>query len=316
MAKFGTFIVSFHTSLHFWPLQIQWDEPASIVRPDRVSPWEIEPSVAPTSIDVAQPGIKIKRPRPLELPHTGIYIVTLALMFYFFFSLLQAQSLKFCNNWFVADISAASAASPFWYPGSGPTLEVSHVGSIADNQLYWSSEQNNSLSNGVSNTSCRTHLSGAWQHSMLANGPLNMLRDSIEDNKQLTAQSILLDYGSPMSSRASNGLLLDQVNRGNKHAISSTCRLFGIDLRNNSNNTPTSEKDPPNVTSNCADGAPTVHDGSEVDKDQNVEHLNPSEEKKQVQLEALLKDTHKQCLTSSRTRTKVQKIVCLHSLNC
>ncbi|XP_016446938.2 auxin response factor 18 isoform X1 [Nicotiana tabacum] len=248
-------------------LKIQWDEPASIVRPDRVSPWEIEPSVAPTSIDVAQPGIKIKRPRPLELPHT--------------------------------DISAASAASPFWYPGSGPTLEVSHVGSIADNQLYWSSEQNNSLSNGVSNTSCRTHLSGAWQHSMLANGPLNMLRDSIEDNKQLTAQSILLDYGSPMSSRASNGLLLDQVNRGNKHEISSTCRLFGIDLRNNSNNTPTSEKDAPNITSNYADG-------SEADKDQNVEHFNPSEEKKQVQLEALLKDTHKQCLTSSRTRTKVQ----------
>ncbi|KAJ8573150.1 hypothetical protein K7X08_009661 [Anisodus acutangulus] len=258
-------------------LKIQWDEPASIVRPDRVSPWEIEPFVAPTSVDVVQPGIKSKRPRPVELPHT--------------------------------EIAVASAASPFWYPGSGPTVEVSHLGSVAevqnhDNQLFWSSKQNSSLSNGVSNTSCRTHLSGARQHSVLGNGSLNLLRDSIEDNKKLITRSALLDYSSPMSSRASNGLLHDQVDRGNKREISSACRLFGIDLRNNS----VGEKEMlvPNVISNYADDATIVPDESEVAKDQNVEHLNPSEEKKQDQLEALPKDTHKQGLTSSRTRTKVQ----------
>ncbi|KAF3645165.1 Auxin response factor 9 [Capsicum annuum] len=277
----GTGDISSQWSESKWrSLKIHWDEPASMVRPDRVSPWEIEPFVAPTSGDVAQPGIKSKRPRPLDLPRT--------------------------------EIAVASASSPFWYPGSGPTLEVSHLGSITevqshDNQLFWSSKQNSSLSNGVSNTSCRTHISGAWQHSILENGSLNLLRDSIEDNKQLITRSALLDYGSPMSSRASNGLLHDLVDRGNKREISSSCRLFGIDLRN-SNNTPTKAKEilGPNVASSSADQAPMVPDKSDVDKDQCVEHLNHSDEKEQVPLEALPKDTHKQGLTSSRTRTKVQ----------
>ncbi|CAN4111433.1 unnamed protein product [Withania somnifera] len=278
----GTGDISLQWSESEWrSLKIQWDEPASIVRPDRVSPWEIEPFVAHTCVDVAQPVIKSKRPRPLDFPLT--------------------------------EIAVASVASPFWCPGSGPTLELSHLGSISevksyDSQLVWSSKQNSSLSNGVSNTSCRTHLSGARQHSLLSNGSLNLLRDTIEDKKQLITRSALLDYGSPMSSRASNCLVHDQVDGGNKREISSGCRLFGIDLRNNSNNTPTRAKEMLrfNVTSSCADNAPVVPDESEVDKGQNVECLNPSEEKKQIQLEALPKDTHKPGLTSSRTRTKVQ----------
>lgn len=41
--------------------QVQWDEVASIPRPDRVSPWEIEPFVA----SAPEPAmIKNKRPRP------------------------------------------------------------------------------------------------------------------------------------------------------------------------------------------------------------------------------------------------------------
>nr|GEX10866.1 auxin response factor 9-like [Tanacetum cinerariifolium] len=45
--------------------QVQWDEPASIMRPERVSPWEIETFVAPTPIALAPPvaALKIKRPR-------------------------------------------------------------------------------------------------------------------------------------------------------------------------------------------------------------------------------------------------------------
>ncbi|KAL2234641.1 UNVERIFIED_CONTAM: Auxin response factor 9 [Sesamum indicum] len=51
-------------------LKVQWDEPASIPRPERVSPWEIEPfSVSvPTSL-VQPPTMKHKRPRPrVEIP--------------------------------------------------------------------------------------------------------------------------------------------------------------------------------------------------------------------------------------------------------
>lgn len=48
-------------------LQVQWDEPSSILRPERVSPWELEPLVAnapPTS----QPTQRNKRARPPVLP--------------------------------------------------------------------------------------------------------------------------------------------------------------------------------------------------------------------------------------------------------
>ncbi|KAL8090649.1 hypothetical protein AgCh_039906 [Apium graveolens] len=46
-------------------LKVQWDEPASIARPERVSPWEIEPFVAsvPPSLSQTAPT-KNKRPRP------------------------------------------------------------------------------------------------------------------------------------------------------------------------------------------------------------------------------------------------------------
>ncbi|KAF4389438.1 hypothetical protein CsatB_004773 [Cannabis sativa] len=46
-------------------LKVQWDEAASIHRPDRVSPWEIEPS-APGSLAQPAPVVKNKRPRPIN----------------------------------------------------------------------------------------------------------------------------------------------------------------------------------------------------------------------------------------------------------
>jgi auxin response factor len=37
-------------------IKVQWDEPASISRPDRVSPWEIEPFVPPVPTNMVPPG--------------------------------------------------------------------------------------------------------------------------------------------------------------------------------------------------------------------------------------------------------------------
>nr|GLL28715.1 auxin response factor 1-like [Ipomoea trifida] len=56
-----------------WPdskwrsLKVQWDEPSSIVRPDRVSPWEIEALVTSTP-QIVQPPQRNKRARPANLP--------------------------------------------------------------------------------------------------------------------------------------------------------------------------------------------------------------------------------------------------------
>ncbi|KAK7292940.1 hypothetical protein RJT34_15798 [Clitoria ternatea] len=56
-------------------LKVQWDEAASIPRPGRVSPWEIEPLLAsiPTSSSSSLPAVvKNKRPRPAnDVPDLG-----------------------------------------------------------------------------------------------------------------------------------------------------------------------------------------------------------------------------------------------------
>lgn len=60
--------------------QVQWDEPAAVTRPDRVSPWEIEPFVSSASTPSVQPTVvKTKRPRPpSEIPDAGeeIFLIT------------------------------------------------------------------------------------------------------------------------------------------------------------------------------------------------------------------------------------------------
>ncbi|KAG4125213.1 hypothetical protein ERO13_D10G084000v2 [Gossypium hirsutum] len=49
-------------------LKVQWDEPSSIIRPDRVSPWELEPLVATSNSSISQPAQRNKRARPPVLP--------------------------------------------------------------------------------------------------------------------------------------------------------------------------------------------------------------------------------------------------------
>ncbi|KAL1196156.1 Auxin response factor 1 [Cardamine amara subsp. amara] len=50
-------------------LKVQWDDPSSVFRPERVSPWELEPLVAnSTPSSQPQPPQRSKRPRPPGLP--------------------------------------------------------------------------------------------------------------------------------------------------------------------------------------------------------------------------------------------------------
>ncbi|RWR92712.1 auxin response factor 1 [Cinnamomum micranthum f. kanehirae] len=50
-------------------LKVQWDEPSSIPRPERVSPWELEPLVA-SNPPTSQPTPRNKRARPMAPPST------------------------------------------------------------------------------------------------------------------------------------------------------------------------------------------------------------------------------------------------------
>lgn len=58
-------------------LKVQWDEHASIIRPERVSPWEIETFVSPIPTSLVQPvAPKSKRPRTLvEIPNHGEFLM-------------------------------------------------------------------------------------------------------------------------------------------------------------------------------------------------------------------------------------------------
>nr|QGJ03858.1 ARF18 [Eucommia ulmoides] len=54
-------------------LKVQWDEPSTIQRPNTVSPWEIEPFIETASVDVIQPPIKNKRPRPVDAENNTVF---------------------------------------------------------------------------------------------------------------------------------------------------------------------------------------------------------------------------------------------------
>lgn len=209
-----------------------------------------------------------------------------------------------------AENTAPAAASPFWFAGTTTLLELSHFSNAtevqnADNQASWPPKPKNCNSSLVNSSSCCASVfspGGTWSTS-LANCSLDLLRASAEDHKNVDARSNLCDYNSPVSSRASNGLLLDQVQRGKRQENLSSCRLFGFDLRNNSKNLFPLEKGGTSavMVQNDANNAAAPVYTSDGD------FLKSCNEKKQVQSDASPKDAqHKPgCSTSTRTRTKV-----------
>ncbi|KAI3822102.1 hypothetical protein L1987_09683 [Smallanthus sonchifolius] len=77
--RFTGTIVGIEDLSHQWEgsewrsLKVHWDESTSIVRPERVSPWEIEIYTTPVPTSLVQPvASKSKRPRPLaNIPNLG-----------------------------------------------------------------------------------------------------------------------------------------------------------------------------------------------------------------------------------------------------
>ncbi|TYH38840.1 hypothetical protein ES332_D12G137700v1 [Gossypium tomentosum] len=137
-----------HWSESKWrSLKIQWDEPAMIQRPERVSPWEIEPFSASASINLIQPAVKSKRPRPVYIP--------------------------------ASETTTNSTGSAFWCHGSTKSHELARAGSIAEvqssesSQVVWPMRQNEA--DAGYNT--RARLENAWPPSSLVNVSLNFFRN-------------------------------------------------------------------------------------------------------------------------------------------
>ncbi|TKY64095.1 Auxin response factor 7 [Spatholobus suberectus] len=188
-------------------LKVQWDEPATIPRPDRVSCWEIEPFVASAALNVTQPAVKGKRSRP-------------------------------------ADVSS-SAASGLWYHGSSQSHELSQLGAATaevqskENQVSCSLRQkdviiNSNPINANSSSSSRVRVEGVWPSSPHLNVTSNLFSDPSNNNGVLARSSI---SGYPnVPSRSSDGPTCDRVEDGKKTENSPDCWLFGVNLTNNSSN--------------------------------------------------------------------------------
>ncbi|CAF1836477.1 unnamed protein product, partial [Brassica napus] len=64
-------------------LKVQWDESSSVFRPERVSPWELEPIVANSMRSSHPPPQRNKRPRPPGLPSPTTAPSTPGILFFF-----------------------------------------------------------------------------------------------------------------------------------------------------------------------------------------------------------------------------------------
>ncbi|KAG4174069.1 hypothetical protein ERO13_A11G097700v2 [Gossypium hirsutum] len=190
--------ISPHWSESKWrSLKIQWDEPAAIQRPERVSPWEIEPFVDSASANL-QPTIMCKRPRPVDIP--------------------------------ASEITTSSAGSAFWCRESIQPHELTPVGSTlevqsSENQVMCpmrQKEADNCLINGNGGYKSRTPPENAWPPSPLVNVSLNLFPDSMENNYKTGAlQTALTGYAK--------SLMHDQVVKRKTETFTG-CRLFGFNL--------------------------------------------------------------------------------------
>ncbi|MQL96966.1 hypothetical protein Taro_029645 [Colocasia esculenta] len=150
--------VSSHWAGSEWrSLKVQWDEPSSIPRPERVSPWELEPLVAVTS-PTAQPAARNKRARPPVLPSTT---QDLSSVFGLWKSLAEGSQtftytgLQRGREPFTPPVAAL--LSPTTVPASRGFTGSNASPSIPSNSMYWpirAEAQTDSFSNSVTKEPC------------------------------------------------------------------------------------------------------------------------------------------------------------------
>ncbi|XP_040986766.1 auxin response factor 9-like isoform X2 [Juglans microcarpa x Juglans regia] len=257
-------------------LKVQWDEPASIPRPDRVSPWEIEPFVpsVPASLAQLSPA-KSKRPRtPIEIPN------------------LDDTSLT---------------GSTLWNPALVQSDEMTHFmveGKRGENHVMWHHKQTD-INN--SNPISRTQTDGSWfsSHTSVTG---HQFQDAVDARKSVSGWPSLSGFSTAHSSKLSNDPLPDTVEKAKKRAdTASGCRLFGIELINNSTSSTPMMKATAQPISMPNGSSEVRSTPSATDSDHKSDLSKCSQEKELGQLQVLLpKESKQNCSTSTRSRTKVQ----------
>ncbi|KAJ6307960.1 hypothetical protein OIU76_017694 [Salix suchowensis] len=258
-------------------LKAQWDEPAPIPRPDRVSPWEIEPCVASAPTNLSQPVTqKNKRPRPpIEIP--------------------------------ALDLS--STASTPWNSGLTQSHDLTQLSVTGEGKSYENHVMRHQKQTDVngrhSNSLTRNQTEGGWLASPHVNVSQHLFQDSMEDSKSVSPWPVFSGYSTPLSSKSKNDPIPDPSDKGRKSEVPASYRLFGIDLVNHPlSSTPIEvPAQPMSICSGATEGH-GLGTLSTVDSDQKSE---ASKEQKPEQLQKSPKEIQsKQSSTSTRSRTKVQ----------
>ncbi|TKY53849.1 Auxin response factor 1 [Spatholobus suberectus] len=128
-----------------WPdsewrsLKVQWDEPSSILRPDRVSSWDLEPLVS-TNPANSQPTQRNKRARPLILPST----IPDSSMQGIWKSPVESSSFSYCDpqhgrGLYPSPKFNSSATNFLGFSGN------TSVGPPSNKSIYWSNRMENSM---------------------------------------------------------------------------------------------------------------------------------------------------------------------------
>ncbi|KAE8680844.1 Auxin response factor 9 [Hibiscus syriacus] len=134
-------------------LKVQWDESSSIVRPDRVSPWELEPLVATSNSSNSQPAQRNKRTRPPVLPSPSSDLSSLGTIVYLSIPLFSS-CLRFYLPIYAAGIWKSPGESPFSYcdaqrghpspkltssakPNSVGFSGNSSLAAVSSSSMYW-----------------------------------------------------------------------------------------------------------------------------------------------------------------------------------
>ncbi|KAL9320492.1 hypothetical protein ACSQ67_012331 [Phaseolus vulgaris] len=265
-------------------LKAQWDEPAIIPRPERVSSWEIEPFVASTALNVTQQVVKSKRSRPPEVSSS--------------------------------EIGPNSPATALWYHGPSLSHDPTALGGTSEVQsnespVIWSTrmkEINVNPMNGNKSSSSRVRVEGMWPSSPHLSVSSNLFPDP-KNSKAVTAQSNVSGY-APVSCRPNDDLAHDPVECGKRSENPMDCWVFGVNLTNNFTNValPDKELGCPAIIipSGPKDSIPVA--ACETQAGQNHNYSLSNKVQKQIISDGSPSERHAKQATvpSTRTRTKVQ----------
>ncbi|XP_034701635.1 auxin response factor 1-like isoform X1 [Vitis riparia] len=116
-------------------LKVQWDEPASIFRPERVSAWELEPLVAAAAPTNLQPAQRNKRARPPVLPSATPDLSVLGM---WKSSVESPSGFPYCDPHRGRDLYPSPKFSSITKTNSFSFSGNSSPAAVSSNSMYWS----------------------------------------------------------------------------------------------------------------------------------------------------------------------------------